>query len=554
MDDKSVPGRRIRGGASPLMTVAATVGFGLNFWSWALLASFGPLLREQYGMDAGAYAALLAVPLLLGSVARLPVGVLTDRYGARVMLPAISVVAAMPVFVVAVADSVPVLVGAACAAGLGGAAFAAGVPLVANWQPAGRRGVALGLFGAGNGGAAVAGVAAEWWTGAGGAHVAGLVLGGLLVGYAVVAAVLVRDTVTGPRASFARECAEALRAATGSLSALYAAAFGVILVLACYLPLLLTADFRMAHRTAIWITAAVVAVAAASRVLGGRLADGAKPVPALAASYLAVGVLTLVLGLQPESAGPVVVTLVLTGIAVSDGIAAGIVLGLLGKAAPPGRVGAVAGVTGAVGGLGALLVPLVIAGVYHLDGSYSTALVLLATVLFGVGVYVRLNTARIPFGVVLPANLPPDPSHSTLTVAVASGRDHAAVRELGALATHDELVVVAGRTRPTADRYHLIAGLRIARPGCFFVGLLIDAHATAKVLDHDVNVIADLLNSGSTPVLVTAPAGDAWVALYLAHRLGANRVVEIVDEPADGVAVRELWIGPRHDPRERVFA
>src|SRR3989442_8183385 len=73
----------------------ATVGFGLNLRAWILL---GPHLHERFDVEPGKYVALVGLPLLVAALVRVPVGVLTDRYGARVMFPVVSLAAAASVF------------------------------------------------------------------------------------------------------------------------------------------------------------------------------------------------------------------------------------------------------------------------------------------------------------------------------------------------------------------------------------------------------------------------------------------------------------------------
>ena len=73
-----------------LMLAMATVGFAVNFWAWALLSPLGPLFREQGTLGTlteSDVALLVAVPVLVGSLGRILVGALTDRYGGRVMFP-----------------------------------------------------------------------------------------------------------------------------------------------------------------------------------------------------------------------------------------------------------------------------------------------------------------------------------------------------------------------------------------------------------------------------------------------------------------------------------
>src|SRR5699024_4281927 len=73
----------------------ATLGFLLNFWAWALLSPLGSTFVER-GLTSDS-ALIVAVPVLVGSLGRIPVGALTDRFGGRVMMPAISLITIVPV-------------------------------------------------------------------------------------------------------------------------------------------------------------------------------------------------------------------------------------------------------------------------------------------------------------------------------------------------------------------------------------------------------------------------------------------------------------------------
>lgn len=68
-----------------LMLTLATVGFAVNFWAWALLSPLGPRFKELLSLSASQQALLVAVPVIVGSLGRTPVGALTDRFGGRVM-------------------------------------------------------------------------------------------------------------------------------------------------------------------------------------------------------------------------------------------------------------------------------------------------------------------------------------------------------------------------------------------------------------------------------------------------------------------------------------
>ena len=88
------------GGRPPgLMLSMGTLGFAVNFWAWALLSPLGPLFREQGtlgSLSESDVALLVAVPVIAGSLGRIVVGALTDRFGGRAMFPLVSAVTIVP--------------------------------------------------------------------------------------------------------------------------------------------------------------------------------------------------------------------------------------------------------------------------------------------------------------------------------------------------------------------------------------------------------------------------------------------------------------------------
>ena len=153
------------GGGSPfLMLTLATIGFAVNFWAWALLSPLGPVYRgtgdapgRLAGLGESDVALLVAVPVIVGSLGRIPVGALTDKYGARVMFPLVSLATIFPVLFIGFLgqDSYAAMLFAGFFLGIGGTAFAVGVPFVNAWFPPSRRGLAVGVFGAGMIGTAI---------------------------------------------------------------------------------------------------------------------------------------------------------------------------------------------------------------------------------------------------------------------------------------------------------------------------------------------------------------------------------------------------------------
>jgi MFS family permease len=125
-------------GAAPWRNlVMATLGFTINFWAWNLIGPLGPTFGKNLGLSPGTQSLLVAVPVIVGALGRVPVGALTDKLGARVMFPLVSFLTIIPVLLLIPAkDSLPALLGVGFLLGLGGTTFAIGVPLV---TPGSRR-------------------------------------------------------------------------------------------------------------------------------------------------------------------------------------------------------------------------------------------------------------------------------------------------------------------------------------------------------------------------------------------------------------------------------
>ncbi|MDD7939532.1 MFS transporter [Actinomycetospora lutea] len=362
------------------MLALATIGFAVTFWAWALLGPLGSTLHDRLQLTAFQQALLVAVPVLVGSLGRIPVGALTDRLGARIMFPAAAALTILPVLYLGhVADSLTAYLVGGFFLGIGGTTFAIGVPFVNAWFPPERRGLALGVFGAGMGGTAIAAFTTVQLSAAMGPAFPFDLVAGVLLAYAVVAWLLLRDRPDRPVApgSLWTRLGAVLRLpATWQLSFLYAVAFGGFVAFSVYLPTYLTSAYGLEKADAAVRTAGFVVLAVAMRPVGGWLSDRFDAVKVLLAAYGVATVLAVLAALQ--------LTLVPTGtaaflgIALALGLGTGAVFALVARLVPAERVGAVTGVVGAAGGLGGFFPPLVMGTVYGLTGSYLVGLLLLA--------------------------------------------------------------------------------------------------------------------------------------------------------------------------------
>ncbi|WP_456596560.1 MFS transporter [Blastococcus sp. SYSU DS0552] len=200
----------------------ATVGFVINFWAWVLVSPLGAFFTGRLDLRALQTSLLVAVPVVVGSLGRIPVGALTDRFGARVMFPLVSALTILPVLFIGYVgnDSYALMLLGGFVLRLGGTTFAIGVPLVNAWFPPAKRGTALGIFGAGMGGTAISAFTTVQLADGVGLAFPFTLVAALLAVYAIVSALVLRDA---PRPHPARALsAGALPAARVGFQALLA--------------------------------------------------------------------------------------------------------------------------------------------------------------------------------------------------------------------------------------------------------------------------------------------------------------------------------------------
>ena len=133
----------------------STAGFTLMFAVWVMFAIVGLPIRTQLGLTDAQFTLLSTIPVLTGSLLRLPAGMLAERFGGRRVFVLNTVLTALFSLALGWAQSYPSLLALALGVGLAGASFAVGNTWIAQWVPLSRRGLALGTFGAGNAGSSL---------------------------------------------------------------------------------------------------------------------------------------------------------------------------------------------------------------------------------------------------------------------------------------------------------------------------------------------------------------------------------------------------------------
>lgn len=366
------------------MLGVATLGFAVNFWAWALISPLGPMFRDQGtlgDLTESDVALLVAVPVLVGSLGRILVGALTDRFGGRVMFPVISAVTIVPILFIAFValESYTLLLVGGFFLGIAGTAFAVGVPFVNAWFPPERRGLAIGVFGAGMGGTAISALTTVKLYTSVGDKAPFLITAAVLAAYTVLAWSLLRDAPgrVVPTTSLAtRLKANARLPITWQACILYAVAFGGYVAFSVYLPAYLKTAHGLTAADAANRMAGFVAVAVVMRPVGGWLSDRFGPIPVLSSGYGVVVVCAAISAGTPPLDG--VGTVAFLAMAAALGSGSGATFALVAKVTDPTRVGGVTGLVGAAGGLGGFVPPLIMGYVYGRTDSYAIGLILLS--------------------------------------------------------------------------------------------------------------------------------------------------------------------------------
>lgn len=353
------------------MLVVATVGFTVFFAVWVMFAIVGLSVREELGLDEGRFALLVAIPVLTGSILRVPMGMLADLLGGRLVFTGLLAFTAVPTYLVSKASSYGQLLVLAVLLGLAGTSFSVGIAWVSAWYPENRQGFALGVFGAGNVGASItkllapalvtlvptAGVAA------------GVVPGGwrfvpFVYALMLLAMAIVTWTVApGPdhrpaRGRTFREISRPLKVVrVWRFGLYYVVVFGAYVALSLWLPKYYVDVYGLDLRTAGLLTALFIFPASLLRPLGGWLSDRLGPRPVTYAAFVVMSAALIWLAFPVDVA---LFTLLVVTVGVMMGIGKASVFKYIADYFPR-DVGVVGGLVGAIGGLGGFVLPLLFA-------------------------------------------------------------------------------------------------------------------------------------------------------------------------------------------------
>ncbi len=380
----------------------STIAFTVCFAVWTIFAIIGVQIKEDLGLNDTEFGLLVGTPILTGSLIRLVLGVWADQYGGRIVYVAVMLSAALATWLLTFAYDYPTFLLAALGVGIAGGSFAVGIAYVSRWYPVEKQGTALGIFGAGNVGAAVTKFLAPMVMVAFGWQAVAQIWA---LGLVAMAIIFWFGTTDDPELRKRREAglkpepmstmlAPLKKLQVWRFSLYYFFVFGGFVALALWLPRYYVGVYGLDIITAGMLGAAYSIPGSLFRVFGGTLSDryGARRV--MYWTFTGSVVCTFLLSYPATTyvvdgiRGPIEFSIALGFIPFT---VVTFVLGFfmsLGKAAVykhipvyyPGRVGAVGGVVGLIGGLGGFILPIAFGAMNDLVGVWTSCFMLLLLV------------------------------------------------------------------------------------------------------------------------------------------------------------------------------
>lgn len=348
----------------PLQTVSLILGFAV----WVILSSLMPFIKSDIPMTPGQLSWVTAVPVILGSVLRIPIGFWTNKYGARKLFAISFVLLLLPVYYVSQATTFVDLLIGGFFLGLGGAVFSVGVTSLPKYYPKEKHGAVNGLYGIGNLGTALSAFGAPVVASSIGWSATVQLYMILLIAF-VLLHIVFGDRREPKVVTPVREQVKEIyrNPKLWAISLFYFITFGCFVAFTIYLPNFLVSHFQLAKADAGFRTAMFIAIATAARPVGGWLGDKFNPFVIL---MFVFGGLTLSGILLSFSPGIHLYAVGCLLIAVCAGTGNGTIFKLVPLYFLK-QAGLVNGFVSAMGGLGGFFPPLILASLFSLTGHYA---------------------------------------------------------------------------------------------------------------------------------------------------------------------------------------
>ena len=395
----------------------STLSFTVCFAVWTIFSIIGIRIKQQLGLNDTQFGLLVATPVLTGSISRIFFGVWTEQFGGRRVFAVQMLLTAIACFLLSKVTTYEMFLVAALGVGLAGGAFIVGVAYVSRWFPKSEQGTALGIFGAGNVGAAVTNFGAPFLVLAFGWRETAQIYSAVLALMAIAFYVLTQeDPAHVARKSSGEKPVSALEQLAPlknmqvwRFATYYFFVFGAFVALASWLPRYYVGAYHLPLASAGMLAAAYALPASVFRALGGWMSDrwGARAIMYLT---FIVSLVCLFFLSYPEThytiagiKGPIDFSFSLGVPAFATlTIALGFVMSL-GKAAVykhipvyyPEHVGSVGGLVGMIGGLGGFVLPIAFGALNDLTGIWTSCFMLLFLVVLVSTVWMHVAIRRM---------------------------------------------------------------------------------------------------------------------------------------------------------------
>jgi len=375
---------------------SSTLSFTVCFMIWMMLAVVGIKVQEEMGFNQTQYGILIALPVLSGALIRVPLGILTDKFGGRIVLFTLMILSVPTIFLMRYANQYWHFLVIGLVMGLAGGSFSVGTPYVARWFPKHQQGVAMGIFGAGNAGSAINKFLAAWLIVTFGTwQIVPTVYSAIMLATAILfwftsyhdPKHLVSSNVTLKEQLALLKDPGVLR-----YSQYYSVVFGGYVALALWMTKYYVGEYGMSLQTAAFLAACFSLPGGVLRAFGGYLSDkfGAYkvtwavmwliwicffilsyPQTDLSIRTTDGGSLTMHLGLNVT-----VFTILMFTVGVATAVGKASVFKFVADDYPD-NIGAVSGIVGLAGGLGGFLLPIMFGALEDWTGIRSTSFMLL---------------------------------------------------------------------------------------------------------------------------------------------------------------------------------
>ncbi len=349
---------------------ASFLYFDISFMIWVLLGATSTFIVSDFDLTPAQKGLMVGIPVLGGSLLRIPMGLLADKYGGKKIGMIGMAVTAIPLlWGWFFGNSLTEVQSFGFLLGVAGASFAVALPLASRWYPPEHQGLAMGIAGAGNSGTVLATLFAPRLAAAYTWHaVFGFALIPLLVAF-VVFAIFAKDSPNAPKPQTIGQYLGIVKyKETWFFSFFYSLSFGGFVGLTNYLGIFFVDQYDVSKVTAGDFVTVCVFAGSFIRPVGGFMADKVGGSKMLVILFGIVSLILLAIGFLPSSVYVVLALLFLTLLTF------GVANGALFQVVPvrfPKEVGIMTGFIGAAGGIGGFLVPNILGTLKGATGSYS---------------------------------------------------------------------------------------------------------------------------------------------------------------------------------------